>query len=245
MVFQPPNWASQPCRTATLHVLDTDGKETAALPVDGQVATVFGRTPACVDVVLADVSCSGQHAVLVHHQDARIFVIDLQSRTGTFLNGKRLAPNKPTALINGSRLSFGSLAGTYVLECEASGLKRRHSGEGMDHKHNVRASHLLVKHRDSRRPSSWKEPTVTRTKEEALEKVQAFRNQLASGRADFADLAGRESHCSSAKRGGDLGEFGPGQMQKPFEDATYALQVGELSEPVFTDSGVHLILRTA
>lgn len=34
-------------------------------------------------------------------------------------------------------------------------------------------------------------------------------------------------------------------MQKPFEDATYALQVGELSQPVFTDSGVHLILRTA
>lgn len=37
----------------------------------------------------------------------------------------------------------------------------------------------------------------------------------------------------------------PGQMQPPFEAATYALQVGQLSEPVFTDSGVHLILRTA
>ena len=34
----------------------------------------------------------------------------------------------------------------------------------MDRRHNVRASHLLVKHRDSRRPSSWKEPAVTRTK---------------------------------------------------------------------------------
>ena len=34
-------------------------------------------------------------------------------------------------------------------------------------------------------------------------------------------------------------------MQKPFEDATYSLAVGELSQPVFTDSGVHLILRTA
>lgn len=63
------------------------------------------------------------------------------------------------------------------------------------------------------------------SQEEALEKVQAFRTQLAFGKADFAELAARESHCSSAKRGGDLGEFGPGQMQKPFEDATYALQV--------------------
>lgn len=34
-------------------------------------------------------------------------------------------------------------------------------------------------------------------------------------------------------------------MQAPFEQASFALQVGELSQPVFTDSGVHLILRTA
>ena len=39
----------------------------------------------------------------------------------------------------------------------------------------VRASHLLVKHRGSRRPASWKEPVVTRSEEEALAMVQAFR----------------------------------------------------------------------
>jgi len=61
--------------------------------------------------------------------------------------------------------------------------------------------------------------------EEALAKIQHFRQQLTSGQSEFAKLASQESHCSSAKRGGDLGEFGPGQMQKPFEDATYALQV--------------------
>ena len=68
---------------------------------------------------------------------------------------------------------------------------------------------------------------MTRSKEEALAKIQGFRQQLAAGGpAEFAELAAAESHCSSARRGGDLGEFGPGQMQKPFEDATYALKVG-------------------
>lgn len=109
----------------------------------------------------------------------------------------------------------------------------------------MRCSHLLVKHRDSRRPSSWKEPTVTRSKDEATKMIVDMRARIASGEVSFADLASRESHCSSARSGGDLGFFGPGQMQEPFEKATAALKVGELSEPVFTDSGVHLILRTA
>lgn len=61
--------------------------------------------------------------------------------------------------------------------------------------------------------------------DEALAKIQQFHQQLTSGQAEFKTLATQESHCSSAKRGGDLGEFGPGQMQKPFEDATYALKV--------------------
>jgi len=41
-----------------------------------------------------------------------------------------------------------------------------------------------------------------------------------------------------------LGPFGRGQMQKPFEDATYALQVGEISDIVDSDSGSHIIKRT-
>ncbi|XP_054719454.1 peptidyl-prolyl cis-trans isomerase NIMA-interacting 1-like [Uloborus diversus] len=109
----------------------------------------------------------------------------------------------------------------------------------------VRCSHLLVKHKDSRRPSSWREENITRTKEEALEIIEGYYEQLMSGKAVFEDLASKYSDCSSAKRGGDLGLFGRGAMQKPFEDASFALKVGELSKPVFTDSGVHLIIRTA
>jgi len=74
--------------------------------------------------------------------------------------------------------------------------------------------------------------------------LKGYREKIVSDEATFEDLASKYSDCSSAKRGGDLGPFGRGQMQKPFEDATYSLKVGELSEPVFSDSGVHIIKRT-
>jgi NIMA-interacting peptidyl-prolyl cis-trans isomerase 1 len=63
--------------------------------------------------------------------------------------------------------------------------------------------------------------------------------------AKFAALAKVHSDCSSARAGGDLGPFGRGAMQKPFEDAAFSLKVGEISGVVDTDSGVHIILRTA
>eukprot|EP00188_Purpureofilum_apyrenoidigerum_P005100 Plantae.Rhodophyta-Purpureofilum_apyrenoidigerum.ctg63272.p1 GENE.Plantae.Rhodophyta-Purpureofilum_apyrenoidigerum.ctg63272~~Plantae.Rhodophyta-Purpureofilum_apyrenoidigerum.ctg63272.p1 ORF type:complete len:112 (-),score=20.40 Plantae.Rhodophyta-Purpureofilum_apyrenoidigerum.ctg63272:276-611(-) len=107
----------------------------------------------------------------------------------------------------------------------------------------VRASHILIKHRDSRRPSSWKEPTVTRTKAQAVEELRAIQDRLAGGES-FEQIASVESHCSSAKQGGDLGAFGRGMMMKPFEDATYVLGIGEVSGIVETDSGVHLVKRT-
>merc|ERR1712187_1086298 len=108
----------------------------------------------------------------------------------------------------------------------------------------VQASHLLVKHRDSRRPSSWRQDNLTISKEEALSILKGYRAKIVSGEATFEELASQFSDCSSAKRGGDLGPFGRGQMQKPFEEATFGLEVGKMSGPVWTDSGVHLILRT-
>ncbi|ODN01492.1 Peptidyl-prolyl cis-trans isomerase NIMA-interacting 1 [Orchesella cincta] len=108
----------------------------------------------------------------------------------------------------------------------------------------IQASHILVKHRESRRPSSWREENITRSKEEALEILMGHREKIVGGEVSFAELAAKYSDCSSAKRGGDLGPFARGAMQKPFEDAAFALKVGEMSGPVFTDSGVHIILRT-
>lgn len=108
----------------------------------------------------------------------------------------------------------------------------------------VRASHILVKHRDSRRPSSWRQENITRTKEEAIEMLRIYIDVINNGQRTFEDLASEHSDCSSAKRGGDLGFFKRNQMQKPFEDAAFSLEIGEMSPIVETDSGVHIIKRT-
>jgi NIMA-interacting peptidyl-prolyl cis-trans isomerase 1 len=109
----------------------------------------------------------------------------------------------------------------------------------------VRAKHILLKHSGSRNPvDSYRNRPVTRSQDEALSGILGIKARLEAGE-NFDTIANQVSECRSAERGGDLGSFGRGQMQKPFEDATYALRVGQLSEPVFTDSGVHLIFRTA
>ncbi|KAJ8523091.1 hypothetical protein ONZ45_g452 [Pleurotus djamor] len=120
--------------------------------------------------------------------------------------------------------------------------KRAPSGGGKPGQ--VRASHLLVKHKDSRRPASWKESNITRTKEEAIDILKGHQAQIGDSAEIFSKLASEHSDCSSHSAGGDLGFFGKGQMQKPFEDAAFGLEVGQISDIISTDSGVHLVMRT-
>ncbi|KIW98676.1 uncharacterized protein Z519_00337 [Cladophialophora bantiana CBS 173.52] len=129
----------------------------------------------------------------------------------------------------------------YMAQHHSSSANARIDGAGSEGK--IRAAHLLVKHKDSRRPSSWRETNITRSKEEAIQMLKGYEEQIRSGEKTLGDLAVSESDCSSARKRGDLGFFGKGQMQKEFEDAAFALQPGELSSVVETASGVHLIQR--
>lgn len=77
-----------------------------------------------------------------------------------------------------------------------------------------------------------------------LEEAQSLANQINEG-SDFAQLARQHSKCPSGQNGGDLGTFGRGMMVQPFENVSFELEVGGLSEPVQTQFGYHLINRTA
>jgi NIMA-interacting peptidyl-prolyl cis-trans isomerase 1 len=174
---------------------------------------------------------------------------------GTQINGSGVSPYRPTKLDVGDVVTCGTdktrelklVAG----EAPQSSKKRDSSALGREEApskkkmETVQVSHLLVKHNKSRNPSSWRSAQITREKSEAREILEGYRQQIVSGEAKFADLAKQFSDCSSAKRGGDLGPFGRGAMQKPFEDASFALEVGQLSDIVDSDSGLHIILRTA
>ncbi|HEY7769918.1 peptidylprolyl isomerase, partial [Longimicrobium sp.] len=74
-----------------------------------------------------------------------------------------------------------------------------------------------------------------------IRQAQELRQELAGG-ADFAEVARRESDdTGSAQQGGDLGTFGRGQMVPSFDSAAFSLPVNEISQPVVSQFGVHLI----
>jgi peptidyl-prolyl cis-trans isomerase C len=75
--------------------------------------------------------------------------------------------------------------------------------------------------------------------------AKALKAELAAG-AKFADLAKKHSSCPSARDGGSLGTFNPGQMVPEFDRVVFSdLPVGQCSEPVKTQFGYHLVVVTA
>ena len=68
-----------------------------------------------------------------------------------------------------------------------------------------------------------------------------IREEIVSGKLSFEDAAKQYSSCPSSAEGGSLGEFGRGQMVPEFENACFTMEVGEVSAPVATQFGYHLI----
>ena len=103
----------------------------------------------------------------------------------------------------------------------------------------LRARHILIRVRGSSAPLLPGQADLS--DEEALAKANEVRRKLTGG-ADFAELARTESSDEGTRnKGGELGFFKHGQMMPSFEEAAYALNVGDLSQPVKTPFGYHVI----
>jgi plasmid stabilization system protein ParE len=101
------------------------------------------------------------------------------------------------------------------------------------------ASHILLMHQGSER----KPPEITRTKEEAETLARELYAKIKGG-ADLAELARQHSDCPSGKeKGGDLGVFPANRMVPEFSRAVLAMEVGQVSEPVESPFGYHIIKR--
>lgn len=104
----------------------------------------------------------------------------------------------------------------------------------------VQASHILIAYQGAERAAE----DITRTQEEAKAEADRLLGEIRSNPDRFEDLAREFSDDSSGEQGGDLGLFGKGQMTPAFEEAAFALEVGQVSEVVETDFGYHIIKLT-
>lgn len=98
-------------------------------------------------------------------------------------------------------------------------------------KAGIRASHVLIKLPENATPED---------DAKAMEKVKLAQERLKKGE-DFEKVATEMSEGPAANKGGDLGFFSQGRMVKEFEDVAFKMKVGEVSEPVKTRFGYHII----
>jgi peptidyl-prolyl cis-trans isomerase C len=100
----------------------------------------------------------------------------------------------------------------------------------------VRASHIVL-----RLPAG----TTDAERQQARERLLALRQEIVSGKLDFAEAAKKHSQCPTAPKGGDIGTFPrKGAVDEAFAKAAFALQVGQVSDVVESDYGLHLIKVT-
>lgn len=79
---------------------------------------------------------------------------------------------------------------------------------------------------------------------DTFEQCEKLKNSIEGG-ADFAEVARQYSKCPSGRRGGDLGEFRPGQMVKEFDEVVFSAALHQVHGPVKTQFGYHLLEITS
>ena len=147
-----------------------------------------------------------------------------------------VAPPAVTLDISATPLASGSGSGSG----SGGDAGATETGKGPEKPSRITARHVLIQYMGAQSAG----PSIVRTKEQALAVAQEVLRRAKAG-DDFARLAVEFSDEPNAgSRGGSLGRFGHGQMVHEFEDAAFALSVGQISGIVETPFGFHVILRT-
>ena len=147
--------------------------------------------------------------------------------------GLRTPDRYPTIFIEATQnLASGDIsnlvrsgAGFHILKV----IEKRNSGLPNMTVTQSRARHILLR------------PNANLTEKAAMEKLAEYKRRIVAGQADFATLARDNSQDSSAAQGGDLGWASPGMFVPEFEEVMNRLAPGQISEPLISRFGVHLI----
>ena len=190
----------------------------------------------------------------VYPENTRVFVrgpgrqqfIDQLVRTLVLSQeGKRLKLDEDPAYKIQAQFSMAGILANEVNENIKKGVKvddaalRKYYEDHKSEYEKVRARHILIRMAGS--PVPVKPGQKDLTAEEALAKTTELRAKIQGG-ANFAEVAKAESDdTGSGANGGELGLFGHGQMVPSFEEAAFRLKPGEVSEPVKSPFGYHLI----
>lgn len=158
---------------------------------------------------------------------------DAPERTNGGVFGMRSVNRLPTLFVDATRaLNVGGVAGPlrspagfHVLKV----IEKKQAGMPGSVVTQTRARHILLR------------PGPQLSQPDAVARLADFRQKIASGQASFEALAREHSQDGSADQGGDLGWAGPGMFVPEFEQAMNALRPGEMSAPLVSRFGVHLI----
>jgi peptidyl-prolyl cis-trans isomerase SurA len=147
--------------------------------------------------------------------------------------GLRSAERYPTLFVQAIQgLAKGAIAGPLRSPAGFHILKvveKRSAGMPPSSVTQNRARHVLLR------------PGPQLTQDAAVARLAELKKRVQTGQADFAALAKEQSQDGSAKDGGDLGWAGPGQFVPEFEEVMMGLSPGQISDPVVSRFGVHLI----
>jgi len=241
----PPQPAPAPKPTVTMSVENPTPKTMPVVPPDRVVVTVGDVTITAAQFDQIIDALPEQYRAVARGSGRKQFADNLVHIAVLAQEGKRRKLDESSAYKTQSMFEDANLLANMAYEEIGKNAKldeadvRKYYEAHKSEFEQVHARHILI--RVSGSPSPVRPGQKDLTDAEALAKAQDLRKKIQAG-ADFAELARQESDdTGSGTNGGDLGSFRHGQMVPTFEQAAFAMQPGDLSEPVKSPFGYHII----